>query len=227
MKLRRVTIDTNPDICNLNCIMCDTHSIYNGNFKASRKATSKELLEKILDEVLKFDLEEIIPSTMGEPLLYREFNTFIDKLSGSRTKLNLTTNGTFPNGVDRWAERLLPILSDIKISINSVNPDVNQKIMVGDDTKKKIESIKRFIALRDKINRNVTVTLQVTFLKSNLQHLEEIIKFAIDIGADRVKGHQLWVNWREMEVESLQQSESSIRGWNSFVEQIDRYRDRV
>ncbi len=57
--------------------------------------------------------------------------------------------------------------------------------MVGDDTKKKIESIKRFIALRDKINRNVTVTLQVTFLKSNLQHLEEIIKFAIDIGADQ------------------------------------------
>ncbi len=74
--------------------MCDTHSIYNSDFKASRKATPKELLEKILDEVLKFDLEEIIPSTMGEPLLYKEFNTFIDKLSGSRAKLNLTTNGT-------------------------------------------------------------------------------------------------------------------------------------
>ncbi len=52
----------------------------------------------------------------------------------------------------------------------------------------KIESIKRFIALRDKINRNVTVTLQVTFLKSIVQHLEEIIKFAIDIGADRLRG---------------------------------------
>ncbi len=25
----RITIDTNPDQCNLNCIMCDTHSIYN------------------------------------------------------------------------------------------------------------------------------------------------------------------------------------------------------
>ena len=44
----RITIDTNPDQCNLNCIMCDTHSIYNKNYKPIRKFMEKDLLEPSL-----------------------------------------------------------------------------------------------------------------------------------------------------------------------------------
>ncbi len=224
----RITIDTNPDQCNLNCIMCDTHSIYNDNSKPNRKFMDKDLLEKSINEAIDIGVKEIIPTTMGEPLLYKYFDTFIDILSKSNVKLNLTTNGTFPNiGVEQWAEKLLPVLSDIKISINSIDEKVNESIMVSDDTKKKLEDIKTFVKLRNKLYPNVSITLQVTFLKSNLNDLEDIIKFAIENNINRVKGHQLWITYDEIEDESLQNSAKKIDKWNNFISGIAKYRGKV
>jgi len=228
MKPWRITIDTNPDQCNLNCIMCDTHSIYNDNSKPNRKFMDESLLEKSIDEAIELGVKEIIPTTMGEPLLYRYFDTFIDKLSKSSVKLNLTTNGTFPNiGVEKWTNKLLPVLSDIKISINSIDSQINESIMINDTTQKKLEDIKTFINLRDKLNQSVTITLQVTFLKSNLNDLENIIKFAIDNNIDRVKGHQLWITYEEIKDESLQNSTKKINEWNNFIDKIEKYKSNI
>ena len=224
----RITIDTNPDQCNLNCIMCDTHSIYNDNSKPNRKFMDESLLEKSIDEAIELGVKEIIPTTMGEPLLYRYFNTFIEKLSKSSVKLNLTTNGTFPNiGVESWAKKLLPVLSDIKISLNSIDSKINESIMINDNTQKKLEDIQTFIKLRDKLYPSVTVTLQVTFLKSNLNDLENIIKFAIANNIDRVKGHQLWITYEEVKDESLQNSTKKINEWNSFIDKIEKYKNDI
>lgn len=224
----RITIDTNPDECNLNCIMCDTHSIYNDGTKPNRKFMSKELLEKSIDEAIDLEVKEIIPTTMGEPLMYKYFDTFITKLAGSNVKLNLTTNGTFPNiGVEDWARKLLPILSDIKISINSIDSNINEKIMVKDNTKKKLIDIIQFCKIRDNLKFDVSITLQVTFLNSNLDYLEDVIKFAIENKIDRVKGHQLWITYAEIESESLENSTDKVIKWNNFIDKINIYRDKV
>jgi radical SAM protein with 4Fe4S-binding SPASM domain len=224
----RITIDTNPDKCNLHCIMCDTHSIYNKNSKLNRKDMSKKLLEKVFDEALEIGVKEIIPTTMGEPLLYEHFDLFIEKLSNNNTKLNLTTNGTFPKkDTHKWAEELLPILSDIKISINGIDSSINEDIMQGDNTIQKLEKIKEFIKLRDRYYSDVSITLQVTFLKSNLDEIEKIIKFAIKNNVNRVKGHQLWITYDEIKEESLQNDKNSINQWNDFVDKIKKYRTKI
>ncbi len=227
-KLQRITIDTNPDQCNLNCTMCDTHSTYNTEHKKPRKPMEKKLLEKVIDTALSNGVKEIIPSTMGEPLMYIDFDVFIKKLNNINVKLNLTTNGTFPiYGVKKWAEKLLPILSDIKISINSLNAKVNEFIMPKDDTLKKIEAIKEFSKLRDVINSKVTITLQVTFLESNIDYLEKLIIFAIENKINRVKGHHLWVTFDEIKDESLQKDETSIIRWNKFIDSIEKYKSKI
>lgn len=224
----RITIDTNPDQCNLNCIMCDTHSIYNTTKSEPRKPMSKELLISSLNEALNIGVREIIPSTMGEPLMYQDFDIFIKKLIHTDTKLNLTTNGTFPiHGVETWARQLLPVLSDIKISINSLDAKINEVIMPSDKTADKIEDIKTFAKLRNSINSDVTITLQVTFLESNIDSLEDLIVFAIDNKLDRVKGHQLWVTFDEIHEESLRKSDASITQWNTFIDSIEKYRDKI
>jgi hypothetical protein len=41
----------------------------------------------------------------------------IDLCTEYEVKLNLTTNGTFPGrGADAWAERIVPVGSDVKVS---------------------------------------------------------------------------------------------------------------
>ena len=75
----RITFDTNPDDCNLSCIMCEDHSPYSTTrvdriaAGIPRRRMSIDLIKKILAESQGTSVREIIPSTMGEPLLYKDF----------------------------------------------------------------------------------------------------------------------------------------------------------
>lgn len=121
----RITFDTNPDTCNLKCIMCEEHSEHS-LLQLQRKAADKprrlmpfEMIERVIADAAPHGLREIIPSTMGEPLLYDQFEGILDLCHRYGVKLNLTTNGTFPRlGVEEWAKRIVPVTSDVKISWN-------------------------------------------------------------------------------------------------------------
>ena len=227
----RITIDTNPDQCNLKCIMCDTHSIYDKN-RIKRQRMSPELLDKILKEAINAGVKEIIPSTMGEPLLYPYFDKFINILSPSKTKLNLTTNGTFPKkGAENWARILLPITSDTKISINGTSPKINEKVMIQSKTDETLKNIEIYLKVRDEINQEntdhqPTVTLQVTFMYGNLAGIKEVIEYALKHGVDRVKGHHLWVTHPELEKEDLRHPDHN-GVWNNFINEIKPYKNQI
>ncbi|MFW8602377.1 radical SAM/SPASM domain-containing protein [Desulfobacterota bacterium M19] len=227
----RITIDTNPDQCNLKCIMCETHSIHNKK-PTKRQCMSPTLLDVILDEAVNAGVSEIIPSTMGEPLLYPYFDKFIHILTSSATKLNLTTNGTFPRkGVETWARELLPITSDTKISINGTTPITNEKVMIKAKTGEALKNIEKYLAIRDEVRQEntvhqPTVTLQVTFMYSNLTGIKEVIEYAIMNNVDRVKGHHLWVTHPELEKEDLRHPEH--KGiWNNFIDEISPYKKQI
>ena len=152
--MRRVTLLTNPDVCNLRCPLCflnqralhncNARSAENGNgdcppdngrerffycnkerralgmgemhFEIARAAIEKYAAER--DVSGKRLLREVIPSTMGEPLLYSHFDELLELCKLLEIPLNLTTNGTFPGkwGSDAAMELLLRSCSDIKVS---------------------------------------------------------------------------------------------------------------
>ena len=128
--------------------------------------------------------------------------------------MNLTTNGTFPKGVEFWAEKLLEVASDVKFSINGISPEINEAIMCGIDTKKQLANIEYYLNLRRELGNKSTVTLQCTFMKSNLYELENIIRWGIAHGVDRVKGHHLWKTSESLDAEMLRTSENAPL-WNS------------
>jgi hypothetical protein len=121
----RITFDTNPDDCNFSCTMCEQHSDFSPH-KIARKASKARrnrmdfsLIENVVKEASQLGLKEIIPTTMGEPLMYKEFPKIIELCHRYGIKMNLTTNGSFyGRGVRDWAYLLLPICVDIKISWN-------------------------------------------------------------------------------------------------------------
>ena len=218
----RITFDTNPSLCNLHCIMCDTHSIYNRKGIERRGIMPIEIIESVISSAHEH-LEEVIPSTMGEPLLYPYFRDFIDMLKKYDIKMNLTTNGTFPTiGVEKWGEVILPLASDVKISINGALKETAESIMVGVNFEEQLSNIRKFIEIRDRVRASgenyPTVTFQVTYMERNLRELPEMLKMAMDLGVDRLKGHHLWVTWPELKDESLRKSKDSIERWNRMVD---------
>lgn len=226
----RITLDTNPDFCNLNCVMCEDHSPYAASRAERKKAGSLrplmdvDLLERIIREAAELGIREVIPSTMGEPLLYPHFDTFLDLCSELGLTLNLTTNGTFPapkahQNVEYWAQRIVPITSDVKISWNGVSEKTQSGIMVGTSLEEHIDNARRFIAVRDEwaSKHYCSMTMQLTFMRSNLEEIPEMLELALSMGFDRLKGHQLWTHFEEIQQESLRNDLIYAERWNQIV----------
>ncbi len=222
----RLTFDTNPDQCNLHCIMCEEHSNYIIKKEMMNRIMDFKIIEDVLEDTVKFGLKEVIPSTMGEPLLYKNIIDLLNLIKHYKLKLNLTTNGTFPRlNVEDWGQLILPIASDVKISINGASKKINESIMEGIDFDKHVEFIKRFLEIRDIIRREglnyPTITFQATFMKKNLKELPELLRLAIKLGIDRFKGHHLWIIHPELDEESLRKKKIDIKHWNSIVDKMN------
>ena len=224
----RITFDTNPDDCNLSCIMCEDHSPYSTTRKERvsagipRRRMNIELIRQILSSAQGTPLREIIPSTMGEPLLYKHFEEIIQLCEQYNFKLNLTTNGTFPRkGVEAWAKLIVPVTSDVKISWNGATKDVQEKIMLGTNWDKVLNNVKTFIEIRNSYayenGHYCQVTLQLTFLESNVHELADIVQLGINLGVDRIKGHHLWAHFTEIKQLSMRRDQSAIARWNYAV----------
>lgn len=224
----RITLDTNPDTCNLRCIMCEEHSPH-GTAQQERKAGGRPprvmpwaLVERVLVEGAENGLREVIPSTMGEPLLYEHFDELVELVHRLGLKLNLTTNGTFPRrGARGWAELLVPITSDVKISWNGATAETHERIMLGTRWKAVLDNARDFIAVRDAHasagGHRCRVTFQLTFLETNVAELPDIVALASELGVDRVKGHHLWSHFKQTAELSMRRTPDSIRRWNQAV----------
>ncbi len=225
----RITFDTNPDDCNLHCIMCEDHSPYSTTQTDRREAGRPkrrmdfDLIRRVMEESRGTGLREIIPSTMGEPLLYRHFDEILDLCAEYGVKLNLTTNGTFPKrGARAWAERIVPVTSDMKVSWNGATKATHENVMLGSNWETVVENVRTFIGVRDahaaRGGNHCRVTFQLTFMEINVSELPGIVKLAADLGVDRVKGHHLWVHFKQMRFQSMRRSQDAIAHWNAVVD---------
>ena len=225
---QRITFDTNPDDCNLHCVMCEDHSQFSDRridrqlTLAPKRQMSIETIERVLQELADAPPKEIVPSTMGEPLLYPRFERIIELCRRHGTKLNLTTNGTFPHlGVDAWAKLILPVGSNVKISLNGTSKAIQEQIMVGTNSDRILENLAAFGQTRDCLaaigGNYCSLTLQATFMERNLPELPGIVQLAARLNYDRVKGHHLWAHFAEIRDQDLRRTPESIRRWNKIA----------
>jgi hypothetical protein len=140
-------------------------------------------------------------------------------------KVNLTTNGSFPgpahkDNVAAWAELVLPLASDVKISWNGATATTQAEIMIGSSLERQIENARAFVAFRDRmsVGDKPRVTMQLTFMRRNLSEIPDMVRLALDIGFDRVKGHHLWAHFEELSDEDLRATSESAAAWNEVAE---------
>ena len=197
--MKRLTLLTNPDLCNLNCPLCFLNQrgfsrcvlgVGEMSFETARAAIEKYAVER--DASGKRVLREVIPSTMGEPLLYSHFEDLLSLCRSMELPLNLTTNGTFPGkwGSDAGMATLLRACSDIKISYLASEQfngwkanvekllDVRRKLMANDTAQGECA---------ENAARLATVSLQVTLHKRNVDDVAELVSWASSVGIDRIK----------------------------------------
>ena len=134
-----------------------------------------DLLRRVLRDSRGTPLREIIPSTMGEPLLYRHFDEILDLCAEYGVMLNLTTNGTFPQRGARagGAHRTGHLgRQDLR---NGSTGETQESVMLGSNWSRVLENTRTFIEVRDAHaaagGNRCRVTFQMTFMEINFREV--------------------------------------------------------
>lgn len=181
-----------------------------------------DLAARVLHERRGTPLSEVIPSTMGEPLLWSGLDSLVDLCREPGLALNVTTNGTFPGRrAEAWAARLVPVASDVKISWNGATARTAEAIMAGLSFEEAAANVRAFLAVRDALagegKRRCRVSFQVTAQEANVRELPNVVRLAAGMGVDRVKVNHVQPRVPGLEAESLRRSPEAIRRWNDAV----------
>lgn len=206
----RLTLLTNPDMCNLHCPLC---FLEQRGRKFGMGEMPFEVARHAIELALPQGLREVIPSTMGEPLLYSYFDNLLDLCRVHDVPVNLTTNGSFPGvwGSEEGLARLLAACSDIKVSCMGWGESFCE-MMPGLTFDKWKRNVERLVELRKQWGeaeglkaenreaeslkakslkagcaRGATVSLQVTLHRKNFEAAAKILRWAELIGVDRIK----------------------------------------
>lgn len=203
----RLTLLTNPDKCNLHCPLCflnqrkSPFGMGEMPFEVAQAAIEKFCLNVGTATNPQSALTEVIPSTMGEPLHYSQFENLVALCESLKIPLNITTNGTFPGvwGTEEGLERLVRVSRDIKVSCMGFSADVFQEMMPGITFEKWKSNVLQLLKARERLScvlnsreqcsceRLATISLQVTLHRKNLHQAEDILHWAETIGIHRIK----------------------------------------
>lgn len=183
---------------------------------------SPALAASVLLERRGTPLAEVIPSTMGEPLLWTGLDSLVDLCRDLGLALNVTTNGTFPGrGAQAWAELLVPVASDVKISWNGATSRTAEAIMPGLSFEDGVAGVRAFVAVRNERvhagGRRCRVSFQVTAQEANVRELPGIVRLAAALGVDRVKVNHIQPRLPGLDALSLRRSAEAIHRWNAAV----------
>lgn len=219
----RLTLVTNPDDCTLACDMCPCGvARARGSPPRPARRMAPALALAILEERRGSSLVQVIPSTLGEPLLWQGLDALLNKCAELGLLVNATTNGTFPGrGPEAWGEALLPVAADVKISWNGATAATAEAIMPGLSFARAQDGVRRLAAVRERVaralGRRPTLSFQVTVQEANVAELADIVRLAGRLGVDRVKLNHLQVRFPWLAGRSLTRHAAGVARWNAAV----------
>jgi len=182
------------DSCNLNCTQC----LY--KLDMSFQVEKKEIaLEDAIKLISDFREMGAIKLTLmgGEPTLYgiKENNKPLLELIKKAKELGyytrIDTNGMFNSELLEKPE--FKMLDEITFSIDGPNEEINDPIRGKHSFKKSIDNLKRAKELG--YNINITTCISKELIKRDNEgnlYLDRMIKFAEDLGIDRINFHNLF-----------------------------------
>jgi MoaA/NifB/PqqE/SkfB family radical SAM enzyme len=142
----RVTLEITA-ACNLRCPHCE--------FTPARAWIDKNDPQRILymglDELRRFadavfpHIQEVVPSVVGEPMMYPYWNEFLDLCSSYGVVLEIYTNGTYLD--EASIARLAPVTGKLIVSMDGASRDtfnLLRKPCDFDDICARLELVKRY-----------------------------------------------------------------------------------
>lgn len=147
------------DACNMRCSYCMPLSTYHGT-KSNKLMNASEIFQ--LAQVFVENGVDKIRLTGGEPLLRKDFNDILQKLSTLPVNIGLTTNGLL---LDKHFDILQKCgVKNINISLDSLDAEEFKRITHTGQLDKIISNINHLLAI------NMHVKINLVMLKNVNEH---------------------------------------------------------
>jgi len=182
-KIWPVYVEMSPtSICNYKCTYCALDFFKKGDILCLKT------VHKIIDEMLELGVKSIMFAGEGEPLVNP---MFVDMAIYAKTvgiDVALTTNGSLMT--KEIAKEILPVMSWVKVSFNSVVPSTFCKVS-GLEKKAgmyalahTIQNIYEAVDIRNVNKYNCDIGVQMLLLEDNYRDILSTIVMARELGVD-------------------------------------------
>ncbi|MCC6022788.1 MAG: radical SAM protein [Desulfurococcaceae archaeon] len=166
-------------LCNYSCIHCFRNNMFN----ESLGIMSKEVFNKVVNELGSVGVEKVVFSGWGEPLTHPEIINFLREVKDLGVYTVLNTNGSL---LSRYADDIYKLeVDEVVVSVDSVETDVYESIRVGGVLSDVIKGLLRINDLRG-YGVKPTLTLWFTINTINFNDIPKIASYARNLGFNRV-----------------------------------------
>lgn len=184
--------------CNYNCYFCHSEGVGATFRKHKLNVDNYVTLFKMYSDIEKWDG---VTLSGGEPLLFRNIDTLVERLYEEGAKITIVTNGSLLHlhlPIMKYIER-------INVSIHTMNQEMYGKI-IGREAEK-LYVVKNNLQTVRALYPNLNIRLNVTPCEQNnwsIEELKELISYAKQINAT-IKCTELFPNNQEdcVKIETL------------------------
>ncbi|MBR9893536.1 radical SAM protein [bacterium] len=162
--------------CNLKCGMC---ALTQGTSSTSHSSVFVDdgVWNSFLDG-LGSSVGRVILTGFGEPMLHPHLMRFLGDLQDRRIPYSLSTNGVYVQEDFLRSFKRLTYLDHLNISIDSVDPDIYQRVRRGKISKCS-ETIKKLVAAR---GPHTAISVSCVLMKSTLSSLVNAPRTLVELG---------------------------------------------
>lgn len=180
----RLTLQISPGLCNQQCLVCRVHSPWNTLEKPSAQMNWQQIASWIR-KAHEQGVRELIPGSMGEPLLHPAFPQIVDLCNQLSWRINILTNGSFPQGIEHWHGILKASSLKMQFGITQSWDDLSKK---GFQSK---------VAHWQSLHCGIS-TLQIAVSSQTLRDLAKWLHFAKQWEIPRIKLNALVMHYSQL-----------------------------
>ena len=194
----RVTVE-NTHRCNLRCPFC-LHTLHQG----PSPSMSAELFDSLARDAFP-SAREVGLSVTGEPMLSPRFDEECRKIADSGARLVTYTNGTkLASALE--SEDFRRAVGGLFVSLDGARAETFDPIRPPGGFDEIVRGIRAYDRWRRTREPRPGLELVIVLQQANIREIEEWVRLAADLGADRIAASHLVAHTPEQRVESLANS---------------------
>lgn len=184
--------------CNFQCPSCRTELINNNKHQIIRTINNDivaKIKHLIIDQITDQPVE--IRWCGGEPFIsevYLDLLEYITQLNKTNIRHVIQTNGSYLKKKSDLLEKLLPSMTELRVSFDAATADTYHKIRVNGQWQSLIDNVQWARNQIDAQGTNTLLSADFVVQLDNYKEIPEYVKLCHELGIDKITFQKMW-NW--------------------------------